>query len=129
MTLTVSLTQIFFAVLILFLYILSGYVSIILCEKNTTLKKYFTKKNSIRLAVVVFIAVYYLFINLSTEGESKLGMPIMSMIYAIIYSLIANLLYRRLKLKNFFDDKYYQCLTGTLLFTLINSLRAYYEIL
>ena len=125
----INSTSIFLMAMGALAYMVSGYVSIILCKKNTTLKKYFTKVNARRFGIATFFIVYFLFRNSPSLGKGGLSMPIIAIAYSIIYSLVVNLVYRRLKLKDFFNDQYYQCLIGTLLFTILNSLRVYYLVL
>ena len=125
MTIELTLTTLVLAIFFYALYLSSGFISISLCKKYLSLKKYFSKKYAPTYLIGLFFFVYLIIPTEPPFVSNKLAMPIVSLAYALAFSLLGNLFYNRFKIKNFFNAQFYQCLTGVIIFTALNAIRVY----
>ena len=110
----------------LIFYLASGIFLILLCKKYSISKIYFTKVNIVRYLFVAFFLNYFL-IPRTELVKSKLAMPLVAMGYILVFSLLGKLFYNRFKIKDFFNTEFYQCTTGVIIFTLLNTIRIYFQ--
>jgi hypothetical protein len=110
----------------LIFYLASGIFLILLCKKYSISKIYFTKVNIVRYLFVAFFLIYFL-IPRTELVKSKLAMPLVAMGYILVFSLLGKLFYNRFKIKDFFNTEFYQCTTGVIIFTLLNTIRIYFQ--
>jgi hypothetical protein len=108
------------------LYLASGIFLILLSKRYSISKIYFTKINIIRYLFVAFFFIYFL-IPRTELVKSKLAMPLVAMGYILVFSLLGKLFYNRFKIKDFFNTEFYQCTTGVIIFTLLNTIRVYFQ--
>jgi hypothetical protein len=125
MNIELTLTTLILAIFFYVLYLSSGFFSIILCKKYSFLRKYFSKQYVPTYLIGLFIFVYLIIPTEPPFVSNKLAMPIVSLAYALAFSLLGNLFYNRFKIKNFFNAQFYQCLTGVIIFTALNAIRVY----
>ncbi len=118
---TLILSGVFFI-----LYLASGIFSILLCKKYALLKAYFTKTYISSYLLGTFFFIYFL-IPRTELVKSKLAMPLVAMGYILVFSLLGKLFYNRFKIKDFFNTEFYQCTTGVIIFTLLNTIRVYFQ--
>ena len=127
MTIELTLTSVVLATLYYALYLSSGFISISLCKKYLSLKKYFSKKYAPTYLIGLFFFVYLIIPTEPPFVSNKLAMPITSLAYALAFSLLGNLFYNRFKIKNFFNAQFYQYLIGVIIFTALNVIRLYVQ--
>lgn len=127
MTVELTLTSLILAIFFYALYLSSGFFSIILCKKYSVLRKYFTKEYVPTYLIGLFIFVYLIAPTEPPFVSNKLAMPIISLAYALAFSLLGNLFYNRFKIKNFFNAQFYQYLIGVIIFTALNVIRLYVQ--
>ena len=118
---TLILSGVFFI-----LYLASGIFSILLCKKHSILRAYFTKTYVSSYLLGTFFFIYFL-IPSTDLVKSKLSMPLVAMGYILVFSLLGKLFYNRFKIKDFFNTEFYQCTTGVIIFTLLNTIRVYFQ--
>ena len=127
MTVELTFTSLILAIFFYVFYLLSGFFSIILCKKYSVLRKYFLKKYVPTYLIGLFIFVYLIIPTEPPFVSNKLAMPIISLAYALAFSLLGNLFYNRFKIKNFFNAQFYQYLIGVIIFTALNVIRLYVQ--
>jgi len=127
MTVELTFTSLILLTLFYVLYFSSGFFSIILCKKYSVLRKYFSKEYVPTYLIGVFIFVYLIIPTEPPFVSNKLAMPIISLAYALAFSLLGNLFYNRFKIKNFFNAQFYQYLIGVIIFTALNVIRLYVQ--
>ena len=127
MTVELTFTTLILFTLFYVLYFSSGFFSIILCKKYSVLRKYFLKKYVPTYLIGLFIFVYLIIPTEPPFVSNKLAMPIISLAYALAFSLLGNLFYNRFKIKNFFNAQFYQYLIGVIIFTALNVIRLYVQ--
>ena len=127
MTVELTFTSLLLAIFFYALYLSSGFFSIILCKKYSVLRKYFTKEYVPTYLIGLFIFVYLIVPTDPPFVSNKLAMPIISLAYALAFSLLGNLFYNRFKIKNFFNAQFYQYLIGVIIFTALNVIRLYVQ--
>lgn len=127
MTVELTFTSLLLAIFFYALYLSSGFFSIILCKKYSVLRKYFTKEYVPTYLIGLFIFVYLIAPTEPPFVSNKLAMPIISLAYALAFSLLGNLFYNRFKIKNFFNAQFYQYLIGVIIFTALNVIRLYVQ--
>ena len=127
MTVELTFTSLLLAIFFYALYLSSGFFSIILCKKYSVLRKYFTKEYVPTYLIGLFIFVYLIVPTEPPFVSNKLAMPIISLAYALAFSLLGNLFYNRFKIKNFFNAQFYQYLIGVIIFTALNVIRLYVQ--
>ena len=127
MTVELTFTSLMLAILFYALYLSSGFFSIILCKKYSVLRKSFLKKYVPTYLIGLFIFVYLIAPTEPPFVSNKLAMPIISLAYALAFSLLGNLFYNRFKIKNFFNAQFYQYLIGVIIFTALNVIRLYVQ--
>ena len=127
MTVELTFTSSILFILFYVLYFSSGFFSIILCKKYSVLRKYFTKEYVPTYLIGLFIFVYLIIPTEPPFVSNKLAMPIISLAYALAFSLLGNLFYNRFKIKNFFNAQFYQYLIGVIIFTALNVIRLYVQ--
>jgi hypothetical protein len=118
---TLILSGVFFI-----LYLASGIFSILLCKKYSILRAYFTKTYISSYLFGTFFFIYFL-IPRTDLVQNKLAMPLVAMGYVVVFSLLGKLFYNRFKIKVFFNTEFYQCATGVIIFTLLNTIRVYFQ--
>jgi hypothetical protein len=118
---TLILSGVFFI-----LYLASGIFSILLCKKYSILRAYFTKTYISSYLFGTFFFIYFL-IPRTDLVQNKLAMPLVAMGYVVVFSLLGKLFYNRFKIKDFFNTEFYQCATGVIIFTLLNTIRVYFQ--
>ena len=127
MTVELTFTSLILTILFYALYLSSGFFSIILCKKYSVLRKSFLKKYVPTYLIGLFIFVYLIIPTEPPFVSNKLAMPIISLAYALAFSLLGNLFYNRFKIKNFFNAQFYQYLIGVIIFTALNVIRLYVQ--
>ena len=127
MTVELTFTSLILLTLFYVLYFSSGFFSIILCKKYSFLRKYFSKQYVPTYLIGLFIFVYLITPTEPPFVSNKLAMPIVSLAYALAFSLLGNLFYNRFKIKNFFNAQFYQYLIGVIIFTALNAIRLYVQ--
>ena len=125
MTIELTLTSVVLATLYYALYLSSGFISISLCKKYLSLKKYFSKKYAPTYLIGLFFFVYLIIPTEPPFASNKLAMPIVSLVYVLFFSILGNLFYKRFKIQNFFNVQFFQYLTGIIIFTALNTIRVY----
>ena len=127
MTIELTLTSLILAIFFYALYLSSGFFSIILCKKYSVLRKYFLKKYVPTYLIGLFIFVYLIIPTEPPFVSNKLAMPIISLAYALAFSLLGNLFYNRFTIKNFFNAQFYQYSIGVIIFSALNVIRLYVQ--
>jgi len=127
MNIEITLTSVVLATLYYALYLSSGFISISLCKKYSFLKKHFSKKFVPTYLIGLFFFVYLIIPNEPPFASNKLAMPIVSLLYVLFFSILGNLFYKRFKIKNFFNDQFFQYLIGVIIFTVLNTIRVYIQ--
>jgi len=125
MTIELTLTSVVLATLYYALYLSSGFISISLCKKYLSLKKYFSKKYAPTYLIGLFFFVYLIIPTEPPFVSNKLAMPIVSLVFVLFFSILGNLFYKRFKIQNFFNVQFFQYLTGIIIFTALNTIRVY----
>ena len=127
MNIELTLTTLMLAIFFYVLYLSSGFFSIILCKKYSFLRKYFSKQYVPTYLIGLFIFVYLITPTEPPFVSNKLAMPIVSLVYVLFFSILGNLFYKRFKIQNFFNVQFFQCLTGVIIFTALNTVRVYVQ--
>ena len=127
MNIELTLTSVVMATLYYALYLSSGFVSISLCKKYSSIKKYFSKQYAPTYLIGLFIFVYMIIPTDPPFAPNKLAMPIVSLVYVLFFSILGCLFYKRFKIKNFFNADFFQYLTGVIIFTVLNTIRVYVQ--
>jgi hypothetical protein len=122
-----TLTSVVMATLYYALYLSSGFVSISLCKKYSSIKKYFSKQYAPTYLIGLFIFVYMIIPTDPPFAPNKLAMPIVSLVYVLVFSILGCLFYKRFKIRNFFNAEFFQYLTGVIIFTVLNTIRVYVQ--
>ena len=125
MNIELTLTSVVMATLYYALYLSSGFVSISLCKKYSSIKKYFSKQYAPTYLIGLFIFVYVIIPTVPPFAPNKLAMPIVSLVYILFFSILGCLFYKRFKIRNFFNAEFFQYLTGVIIFTVLNTIRVY----
>jgi len=127
MTIELTLTSVILATFYYALYLSSGFISISLCKKYSPIRKYFSKQYVPTYLIGLFFFVYVIIPNEPPFVSNKLAMPIVSLVYALFFSILGNFFYRRFKIQNFFNVQFFQYLTGVIIFTALNTVRVYVQ--
>ena len=127
MNIELTLTSLILAIFFYALYLSSGFFSIILCKKYSVLRKYFSKEYVPTYLIGLFIFTYLIIPTEPPFASSKLATPIVTLGYALAFSLLGNLFYNRFTIKNFFNAQFYQYLIGVIIFTALNVIRLYVQ--
>ena len=127
MTVELTFTSLILLTLFYVLYFSSGFFSIILCKKYSVLRKYFTKEYVPTYLIGEFIFTYLIIPTEPPFSSSKLATPIVTLGYALAFSLLGNLFYNRFTIKNFFNAQFYQYLIGVIIFSALNVIRVYVQ--
>jgi hypothetical protein len=126
MNIELTFITLIFSGIFYILYLASGIFSILLCEKYSILRKYFTKAYIGGYLFITFFFIFYL-IPTTSFNTNKLSMPIVAMLHILFFSIAGNLFYKRFKINNFFNTEFYQCAIGVAIFTVLNSIRVYFQ--
>ena len=126
MNIEFTFTTLILSVVFFILYLASGIFSILLCKKYSILRAYFTKTYISSYLFGTFFFIYFL-IPRTDLVQNKLAMPLVAMGYVVVFSLLGKLFYNRFKIKDFFNTEFYQCATGVIIFTLLNTIRVYFQ--
>ena len=127
MNIELTLASVVMATLYYALYLSSGFVSISLCKKYSSIKKYFSKQYAPTYLIGLFIFVYMIIPTYPPFAPNKLAMPIVSFVYVLFFSILGCLFYKRFKIRNFFNAEFFQYLTGVIIFTVLNTIRVYVQ--
>ena len=127
MNIELTLTSVVMAILYYALYLSSGFVSISLCKKYSSIKKYFSKQYAPTYLIGLFIFVYVIIPTDPPFVPNKLAMPIVSLVYVLFFSILGCLFYKRFKIRNFFNAEFFQYLSGVIIFTVLNTIRVYVQ--